>query len=241
VRCLAALVCAGCTLLLAPALAVAHPNNAKATRAYLRASETYARTASAELDASVSAIDARGREIAAECPLALTYAPRDAAFEEIGEEAKETLLDAGAASTRAARLAFAHALDRLRWSDPQLTRLVHQQAGEEIASATISLPDVCADIDAWKASAYATLPQSTSEFLAHSGKNELGPLGSLLLLFEEPHKAKVARLLEGFENPREKRTARRIERQEQRTSSQLSAASKAAAVRLAAALGITAL
>ncbi len=238
---LAALVCAVCTLLSAPALAAAHPDDARATRAYLRASETYARDAAAALDASVSAIDTREREIATACPFALTYAPRDAAFEEIGEEAKLTLLDVGAASTRAARLAYAHALDRLRWSDQQLTRLVHERAAEELAPATIALPDVCADIDAWKASAYATLPQSTSEFLARSGRSESGSLASLLALLEEPHKTKLARMLGRFENRREARSATMIERQEERTSSEVGRASRTAAQTLAAWLGITAL
>jgi hypothetical protein len=240
-KCVAALVCAGCTLLPAPALAVVHPDDARATRAYLRAGQTYARNAAAKLDASVGAIETREREIAAGCPFALTYAPRDAAFEEIGEEAKQTLLDAGAASTRAARLAYARALDRLDWSEPRLTRLVHERAAEELAPATIALPDVCADIEAWKASAYAIVPQSTSEFLARSGKSESGPLASLLLLFEEPRKTKIARLLRRFESAREARRAMLIERQEEHTSSEVGRAGKAAAQTLAAWLGITAL
>jgi hypothetical protein len=234
-------VYAGCTLLLAPVPALAHPNDARATRAYLRARETYVSDEAAGLDASIGAIDADEQELAGACPFALTYAPRDAAFEELGDEARTTLLDAGAAITHGARLAFARALDRIRWGDPRLTRLARRLAAEELTPATIVPSDVCADIRAWEASAYTTLPQSTSEFLARSGRGEPGSLASLLLLFEEPPDVKIARLLRRLESPREIRMALRIERQEQETSIELGTASRTAAARLAAAVGITAL
>lgn len=217
-------------------------NDAAATRAYLRADGAYARSVSAAVGASVAAIEARGSAIGAECPASLTYAPRDEAFEEIGEEARKTLLDAGTELTRSARQRFARAVSRLRWSDGRITRLTREQAAEELAPAMIALPDVCADIDAWKASAYATLPQSAESFLADAGKSESGSgLARLLALLEGPRQAKIARLLRPFENRDELRAAKRIEQQEEQTSSRLGTAGRAAGVRLAAELGITAL
>lgn len=169
----AGLVCVGAMYVPAPAFAAGRMD-AVATQAYLRASAAYTLGASAELGASVAAIEARANEIAGECPSILTYAPRDAAFGEIGEEASATLFYAGLAPTSATTLSFARAIGRLSWSDRRLTRLVRGQAAEEAAFVALAQPDVCVDIEAWKASAYAALPQSTTGFLARLEAIESG-------------------------------------------------------------------
>lgn len=242
--CAAALACAGCALLLAPALALARPNDRRATRGYLRAAAAYTRSISAALGASVAAIETRGSAIGSECPSSLTYAPRDEAFEEIGEEAHKTLIDAGAEQTLTARRTFARAVSRLRWSDPRLAMLVREQAAEELAPATTALPNVCADIAAWKTNAYAALPQSAEHFLAHSGRSESASsaLGLLLIaLLGESRAVHIARLLMPFETRREQRTARHIDAEEAQVSARLRTVSRAVGVKLAAELGITAL
>jgi hypothetical protein len=204
----------------------------------LRASEAYARGASAEVGASVSAIAVRAGEIAEECPSALTYAPRDAAFGEIGEETSTTLFYVGVASTSATRLAFARVVGRLSWSDRRLTRLVRAQATEEVAVVAVALPDVCADIEAWKASAYAALPESASGFLARVAAIESG---SSVGRAGESREAAIMRLLKQYEGPGARRTVVRLKRQEQSTDRKLGEAAEAARVRLAVALGVSAL
>lgn len=222
----------------APALATRRMDDTVATQAYLRASEAYARGASAEVGASVAAITARASEIAGECPSALTYAPRDAAFGEIGYEAYWTLFYAGVAPMRATRLGFARAIGRLSWNDRKLTRLVRAQAAEEVAIVAVALPDVCAGIEGWQASAYAALPQSAMDFLAREAAIEsrayVGPS-------EESGERVIMRLLEPYEGPREKQTVKQVERQGQRTWGKFWAAVEAARARLAAALGVPAL
>lgn len=209
----------------APALAAGRANDAAATQAYLRASEAYARGASAAVGATVTAIDARASEIAGECPSALTYAPRDTAFGEIGEEASATLFYAGLAPMSATTLSFARAIGRLSWSDRRLTRLVRGQAAEEAAFVALAQPDLCADIEAWKASAYAALPQSTTGFLARSEALESGGyVGSS----EESREAAILRLLKPYEGPGERRALRQVERQEERRYRTLSVVRKAA-------------
>src|SRR5580698_5606685 len=95
------LACVGSLCVSTSALAAGKSDDAAATLAYLRASEVYASGASAEIGASVAMTAARAGEIAGECPFALTYAPRDMAFGELGEEASTTLFYAGVASMRA--------------------------------------------------------------------------------------------------------------------------------------------
>ena len=218
------------------------PHDARATQAYLTAEEAYAREASRELDSSITAIAIRGSAIAGECPAAMTYAPRDSAFEEIGEEARKTLFDAGVAPTEAIRLAFAHAIVHLRWSSRTLTKLVHGQAGEETALTKLRPPSVCANIEAWKASAYATTPPSVRTFLERAGAPEAqSGLGLLLALLQSFGRKTVPQLLIRFEDARELRRAHRIESRQARTAHRLEAARAHAGAKLAAALGISAL
>ena len=233
----AGLACA-CASLLAPALAAARADDGAATRAYLRASEAYERGASANVEKSVAAIAARASEIARECPGALTYAPRDAAFQELGEETATLLFYAGSAATSATRLGFARSIRGLSWSDRRLTRLVRAQAATEATALALALPNVCADIEAWKASAYAVLPQSATAFLAQTDAIESEEfVGSS----EELREAAINRLLKRYETPNEKLTAKRLEQREQRTDRQLGASEEAAHAMLVAALGVSTL
>jgi hypothetical protein len=235
---IAGLACAAYIWLPVPALAAAPAEDAVATRAYLRASEAYARAASADAGAIVAAIEARANQIVGECPGALTYAPRDAAFEELGEELEATLQYAGSATVRSAALRYAGALSHLTWSNHQLTRLVRAEAPEEGGEAKLALPDVCADLAAWRASAYAVLPQSARGFLTRLKAIESGHwIGPS----EEPREAVIHRLLKRYEGPAERRTARRIEALQTTAEKLLTAAAGAARAKLAAALGVSAL
>jgi len=246
---LAAYVC-----LCAPALA-SHARDVAATRAYLSASYAYARAVNAELGASVAAIEADVSQVAGECPLALTYAPRDEAFGEIGEEVGTTAFWVGGVPARAATSTLAQAIGRLRWSNRVLTRFVRERAAEERAVAALALPNVCADIAAWRASAYAALPQSTTTFLKQVGAIELGSgrgeaplersgLGALLRLLrgnEQRRPEAIMFLLRPYEGASQRRTGRAIERLDAQVEKRLETAAAAARPRLAAALGVSAL
>jgi len=253
-RSIAGLALAAYVCLCAPALA-SHARDVAATGAYLNASYAYARAVHAELGASVAAIEADVSQVAGECPSALTYAPRDEAFGEIGEEVRMTAFWAGAAPARAATSALAHALGRLRWSDRVLTRFVRERAAEERAVAALALPNVCADIATWRTSAYAAPPQSTTTFLKQVGAIELGSgrgearlarsgLGALLQLFrvnEQRRPEAIMSLLRRYEGASQRRTVRAIERLDAQVEKRLETAAAAARPRLAAALGVSAL
>lgn len=236
VAALAYVACAAC--LCTPGVAVARVDNRTATRAYLRASDAFMRTASTEMPTRIAASEARTNEIVAGCPSALTYAPRDEAFVELGAEASTTTYWAGAQAVRSTELRFVDAIAHLRWSDRGLTGLVHAQAAEEDAVATVALPDVCGDIAAWKASAYAALPSSSTQFLARVGAIESL---SFVGFTEESREAIIRRRLRRFEGPAERRAARRIERLEAQNNKRLEAAASATRARLAAGLGVSAL
>ncbi len=230
------LACVGSLYVSAPALAAGRADDSAATQAYLSASESYARRASAEAAVSVAAIEARASEIATECPSALSYAPRDAAFGELAEATEMTVVYSGAAPVRSATLRLAQAIAHLSWSRRRLTRLAHSQAVEERSRATLALPDICADIAAWKASAYATLPPSATGFLVRLYAIESGVGPS-----EESPEAIILRLLRPDEGPAERRAVKRMEQLEVQTNRRLTAAVAAVRTKLAAALGVSGL
>jgi hypothetical protein len=236
-RLIAGLACVGSLYVSAPALAAGRAD-AAATRAYLGAAEAYEHSTYAEVGVSVAGIEAHASEIGGECPSVLTYAPRDAAFGELGEEAYTTAFFAGTAPERPMLLRLAHTIEHLRWSDRKLTRLVRAEAAEERAIATLALPDVCADIAAWKANGYAALPQGAARFLARVQAIEsLSVTGPS----EELRETAIMRLLRPYETRAERRTARRIERLEAQIDRRLNAAGTIAEKKLAAALGVSAL
>jgi hypothetical protein len=234
----ASIPCAVCVCMPTLSLAATPASDAAATRAYLSASDAYALDAFAELRERVAALQARASEISGECPSALTYAPRDEAFADLSDEIVTVVVYSSAVLERSLLLREAREIGHLRWSNSKLTRLVHLEAGEENGVATIALPDVCADIAAWKANAYAVLPQSASSFLARSEAIEdesyVGPS-------EESRETAILRLLKPYESPADRHLAQRIERLETRTGSRFSSAITAAKAKLGDALAASVL
>jgi hypothetical protein len=235
---IAGLACAASACLPAHALASVHTGDAAATHVYLGAADAYERSTYAELGVIVAAIEARASEIGGGCPSVLTYAPRDGAFGELGEEAATTAFFGGLAPERPMSLRLARAIEHLRWSDRRLTRLVRVEVAEERAGATLALPNVCADIAAWRASGYAALPQSAASFLARVHAIEFLSVAGQS---EELREAVIMRLLRPHETSADRRTASRIERLEAQIGRRLNAARTIAEKTLAAAFGVSAL
>jgi hypothetical protein len=169
------------------------------------------------------------REVAAQCPSAFLYAPRDTVFEELGEEMSDAEWYAGVAPVRSVTEAFAQAIGDLGWSNRRLTRLVRSEAAEERADVALVLPDVCSSIEVWKTSDYAELPPSVGEFLAHVEQIESGSFGLIM------------HLLKRDEGPAERRAAKHVERLEALAGKRLATASDAIWRKLEAAMGVSGL
>ena len=225
-------------LLAPPAGAAVRAGDVAATRAYLHAYAAESTSEHSELAAIVAATEAKAAAIGGECPSALLYAPRDEAFAELGEEAISTLFFAGLEPESSLLERFAGAIGHLSWSNRRLTKLVRGEAAEEHTAATLALPDLCGDIAAWKASAYATLPQSAERSL-----NRFAAVESLSIVgaAEEERGTVIRRLLRAYEGPAERARAKRIEHAEEVVGNSIHAASLSARSKLAAALGVSAL
>ncbi|HXD53978.1 MAG TPA: hypothetical protein VN618_04420 [Solirubrobacteraceae bacterium] len=233
------LACAACVLLPASASAGARPDNAAATRTYLRIVAGRER-----LDVSdgqgVAALGSLVQQIATECPDALAYAPRDGAFVEIGEEVDYTLavVFGDAVDPQAQALGEARALNALSWSDRRLTRLVRDLAAEDRAYAMSTPPSLCAQIAAWRESAYVELPSPSTRFLKEMNESEPD---YYVGRHEEVRERVIARLLRPYERPAERRLAKRVLEMESRTARGIGALIAGAERRIAADLGVAAL
>lgn len=221
------LSCTVCAGLPVPAIAAGRAADAAAARAYLSAAASYANAAYPLVEARIAAMEADERDVAGQCPSAFLYAPRDTAFEELGEEMSDAEWYAGGAPVRSVTEAFAQAIGNLSWSNRRLTRLVRSEAAEERADVALVLPDVCSSIEAWKTSDYAELPPSVGEFLTHVEQIESGSFGFIM------------HLLRRYEGPAERRAAKRVERLEALAGKRLSEASEAIWRRLEAAMGVS--
>jgi hypothetical protein len=221
------LACAVCIGVPVPAIAAGRAVDAVPTRAYLSAAASYAEGAYPLVGARITVMEGDEREVAAQCPSAFLYAPRDTAFEELGEEMGDAEWYAGVAPVRSVTEAFAQAIGNLSWSNRRLTRLVRSEAAEERAELALVLPDVCSSIEAWKAGDYAESPPSVGEFLTHVERVESASFGLIM------------HLLRGYEGPAERRAAEHILRLEALIDKRLATASDAIWRKLEAAMGVS--
>lgn len=204
----------------------------RSTGAYLRASYAFAQAELRDVKASATAITARAGAIAGECPSALKFAPRDGAFGEVGEEIERSVWLANVGPVRSVTLQFTHRVAHLEWADRKLTELVRAQAARERWVATVAPPASCVAVAAWKESAYTTLPAAVGAFLLRQEALEAAAGFS-----EETFEARIERRLLRYEDPGERRLARRVRRLEGVVGRRLYAAQVAGRRKLEAALG----
>jgi len=105
-------------------------------------------------------------------------------------------------------------------------------------SPGLARADVCADIAAWKASAYATLPPDTMRFLASVSRIEAL---SFVGFTQESREVIIRRLLRRFEGTKERADAKRLARLEAKVDARAEAVEAAARKKLAATLGVSVL
>jgi hypothetical protein len=148
----------------APATAIAAPQDIAATHAYIRADYALARASEAKIGTAQANVEAFNRELGRECPHVGTGSPENEASQPLSYEVAAALwlvsygTDAGPIRT------FVDTVRRLRWGDRKLTRIAQSQATGLHELATLPMPDLCGDVRAWKASGFRTIPAATTGF-----------------------------------------------------------------------------
>jgi hypothetical protein len=200
-----------------------------ATRTYLQALLAYEQAQVTGAPASQAAFEKYANDLAAECPGVLAGAPHEGAVlaeleseehltpRQRGERNRETrqsialetelffaLGQAEGEPTRQAALAFVGAVKPLHWSNPDATAYAQISVLDLELDLKTPRPAVCADMRAWVASAYKSLPPGTkllqreteavaSSIIATARRNPGGFGGDPLKRYEGPYEQMLER------------------------------------------------
>lgn len=150
------------TLAWTPAIAAA--DDRAATAAYVRADYALVVTAHAKRGAAESILRSLLARVRRDCPSVVAGSPQNEASEKLTAALIGTMRVVAMAPIAKAAASYARAVSALRWSNVALTRAVHTYAAELLAQVRLAVPDFCGQLQAWKASAYATLTPATLRF-----------------------------------------------------------------------------
>jgi len=151
-------------LLAAPALAMAESPDAAATQKYIQANYALVQAGTSKLGAARGALRAVRRQIEGECPRAAAESPQNPDSTELSNEIIGAMVTNAYHTDVPAGQSFIRAAGGLRWSNRRLTSTVHSYVGKLKVLIALAPPNVCADIRAWVASGYQTLPATTVRF-----------------------------------------------------------------------------
>jgi hypothetical protein len=158
-----ALTVALLALLVASSGALASQQDVAATHAYIQANYELAKTGVGLINRAQSQIEAYNSMLARECPLAGKGTPEDEASQPMSYEVAVALwrisYGVGAAPIRK----FVAAVKPLHWSNPRITAIAHKYATSLHLMSTLPGPDLCADVRAWTASGFRTIPPQVSQ------------------------------------------------------------------------------
>ncbi len=147
-----------------PAPALAGPGDVAATRAYIQADYALVHAARVNLSTSEAALQTLRRQIAAACPKAAAGSPQDTDSEQLSNELFGAMTLAALSPDTQAVARFVRTVRGLRWSNGALTRKISTYAARLQTLSALPAPDICADVRAWAASRYRTLPASAVGF-----------------------------------------------------------------------------
>jgi hypothetical protein len=174
--------------------ALAGPADIAATQKYLQANYALVRAGEKQIGPSEANVRSVLRSVSGECPGAAGGSPQGEGSDKLGDELQGAMTIAGLRTVARPVAAFVHAVAHLRWSNPTLTQTVSSYAGKLASLASLEPPQVCADVRAWTAGGFATLPASTTSF-------DLAFESADVALGEVP-----AELLAPYERPAERST-----------------------------------
>jgi hypothetical protein len=142
--------------------ALASARDVAATHAYIRANYALQRASVARIGVAEARIAAYNAKLAAECPRAGRGTPLNESAEPMSYEVAAALWSIAYGTAAGPIHTFARAVAPLRWSSARITRAARSYASDLLALATLPLPDLCADVRAWTASGFHTVPANVT-------------------------------------------------------------------------------
>jgi hypothetical protein len=187
--------------LLVPAGAVAAPQDAASTNAYLAAASTDLRAAIASMPTTVDAsVTALNRRYAVECPHVAAGSIQDEAADPMTFEVAGALWSTAYHADVKIIDAFDRVVKPLRWSNATITRDVDSYASNLHELSMLPLPGLCGDMQAWAAAGFSAIPATTTQFDSHVEAIEGHPLKlALLAPYEGPAQRALAARVAGLE------------------------------------------
>jgi hypothetical protein len=154
----------GASAALAVPSALAGSGDAAATQTYVQANYALVRVADVHLKTSEAAPLEVLAGVRRQCPNAGAGSPQDPESTEMSNEVIGAMVLSAGRPDRPAIGKFIRTVARLHWSSASLTRAVSDYAGKLKTLLSLPTPDLCADVRAWAASGYRTLPADTVAF-----------------------------------------------------------------------------
>jgi hypothetical protein len=198
--CLATAVLAG--LSIAPTGAMAASGDATATQSYLQANYALVSYFASHIPAARAELASVLTGVRSECPLAAAASPEDVDSEQLSNEVIGTMVTTVVQQNLPPTHTFNRAVRSLRWSNKALTKAVQAYVAKGKTLISLTVPHLCADIEAWVASDYRTLPASTVSFDARFMPSWVAPgfLPHALAVYETPQERSLARRIGRLED-----------------------------------------
>jgi hypothetical protein len=155
------------TIAIAPATAGATSRDVASTHTYLTASYTILHTAVStwpSVEASIHSLDLR---LHGECPDAGAGSPENEEEGKLSYEVTGALWATGYHTDAAIVRTYVHTVDRLTWSNPQITRDARRLTRGLQEMVGLQVPDICADIRAWRANDFGPMPADVKPYDQH--------------------------------------------------------------------------
>lgn len=134
------------------------------TRAYVLANYALVRAAHTELHVAEGSIAALNRSLGQQCPKIALEAPQNSQSQLLSKEVAGALWSIVYHTDIGAVDAFVSAVRPLHWSKHKLTVIARRYATSLTQLTELPAPEICADVRAWIASGYKTVPASTLAF-----------------------------------------------------------------------------
>jgi hypothetical protein len=150
-----------------PAGAGATSRDVSSTHTYLTASYTVLHTAVStwsKVEASIHSLNLRFH---AECPDAGAGSPEDEEEEKLSYEVAGALWATGYHTDAAIVQTYVRTVNRLTWSNPQITRDARRLTRGLQEMVGLRVPDLCADIRAWHVNGFGPMPTDVEPYDQH--------------------------------------------------------------------------
>ena len=166
----------------APASAGATSRDIASTHTYLEASYKVLHAAVStwsKVEASIHALDLRFH---AECPDVGAGSPQNEEDQKLSYEAAGALWATGYHTDAAIVHAYINAVNRLTWSNPQITRDARRLTRGLQEMTELQVPNICADVRAWGANHFGAAPANVKQYDQHVEAIEIHEIPRRLLV-----------------------------------------------------------